>query len=177
MPHFYQEFIMLLVLAVALVCFAFWIRHKVHQWNGEFKKKMDTLIAEDKDVFTLLEFYRTRCTTLESELEMERITKRMPTIITTEIVEQLAFRTLWIAYAWNDHNFEPAHVVARETCEKLGITSLEQAQNLLNSSISDASLNNKINECIAVARHFPESTRGNTLDKLSALLKNKIMGV
>ena len=39
----------------------------------------------------------------------------------------LARRCLWIAYVWNDHNFEAAHKCAKEEAEKHGITSIEDA--------------------------------------------------
>lgn len=42
-------------------------------------------------------------------------------------LRSLAFRTLWLAYVWNDHNFKAAHLEARETCGKLGIRSLNEA--------------------------------------------------
>lgn len=39
----------------------------------------------------------------------------------------LARRLLWIAYVWNDHNFDYAHREARREAEKHGITNLDEA--------------------------------------------------
>lgn len=43
----------------------------------------------------------------------------------------LARRTLWIAYSWNDHNFEPPHLYAREEAESLGINSMDAGNEFL----------------------------------------------
>lgn len=40
----------------------------------------------------------------------------------------LARRTLHLAYAWNDHNFDAAHLLARQTAEEVGIHSAEEAE-------------------------------------------------
>jgi hypothetical protein len=45
--------------------------------------------------------------------------------------QQLAYRLLWIAFAWNDHNFKPAHEEAKETCVKCGISTLTEADEFL----------------------------------------------
>lgn len=43
-------------------------------------------------------------------------------------LEALARRCLWIAYCWNDHNFEDAaHTYARKEAEEHGIHTFEQA--------------------------------------------------
>lgn len=44
---------------------------------------------------------------------------------------ELARRTLWLAYVWNDHNFEAAHIEARKTARQNGIDNLEQANKWL----------------------------------------------
>lgn len=46
----------------------------------------------------------------------------------------LARRCLWIAYCWNDHNFEPANTYARTEAEKLGIQSFEHANEWLDKA-------------------------------------------
>lgn len=48
-----------------------------------------------------------------------------------ETLLKLARRTLWIAYVWNDHNFGPAHIEARNTCKALGIMTFDQANEWL----------------------------------------------
>jgi hypothetical protein len=49
---------------------------------------------------------------------------------------RLARRCLWIAYGWNDHNFEyAAHKYAQIEAEKCGITSFEQADEWLEKTI------------------------------------------
>lgn len=47
------------------------------------------------------------------------------------VCESLARRLLWIAFCWNDHNFDAAHITARRTAEACGITSFEQANEWL----------------------------------------------
>lgn len=44
-----------------------------------------------------------------------------------------AYRLLWLAFVWNDHNFEPAHTAARLTCEKHGIKSFDEGNAYLES--------------------------------------------
>ena len=47
-------------------------------------------------------------------------------------LEGLARRTLWIAYVWNDHNFDDdIRKYARETAEECGIKSIEDANTFL----------------------------------------------
>lgn len=50
-----------------------------------------------------------------------------------EKLQQLARRTLWIAYCWNDHNFEAAHLQARKEAEAAGIHTFEEANAFLAS--------------------------------------------
>jgi len=50
-----------------------------------------------------------------------------------ESVYALARRCLWIAYVWNDHNFDSAHVEAKREAEKQGITNLDEANDFLNA--------------------------------------------
>lgn len=49
------------------------------------------------------------------------------------VLQQLAWRCLWLAYVWNDHNFDkrPAEY-ARDTAKSFGITSFEAAGDWLN---------------------------------------------
>lgn len=47
------------------------------------------------------------------------------------VLYKLARRTLWIAYCWNDHNFEAAHKEARRTAEECGINSFDDANDWL----------------------------------------------
>lgn len=49
----------------------------------------------------------------------------------TEIAELLARRLLWIAYCWNDHNFDAPHLEARKTAQQHGIHTLDQANEWL----------------------------------------------
>jgi hypothetical protein len=51
--------------------------------------------------------------------------------ITNEALVQLARRCLWLAYVWNDHNFDAAHACARKTAEDVGIESFEEANTWL----------------------------------------------
>jgi len=51
--------------------------------------------------------------------------------ITNEALVKLARRCLWLAYVWNDHNFDAAHVCARKTAEDVGIESFEGANTWL----------------------------------------------
>lgn len=48
-----------------------------------------------------------------------------------ETVQALTRRCLWIAYAWNDHNFEAAHLFAKREAEAHGIKSFEDANAFL----------------------------------------------
>lgn len=48
-----------------------------------------------------------------------------------EALVKLARRTLWIAYSWNDHNFEHPLAYARQEASSLGIKSFEEANNWL----------------------------------------------
>lgn len=41
--------------------------------------------------------------------------------------DELARRCLWLAFCWNDHNFEAAHICARKEAEKHGIASFDEA--------------------------------------------------
>lgn len=50
---------------------------------------------------------------------------------TLNTVQALARRCLWIAYCWNDHNFDAAYGYARETAKAHGINSLEDANALI----------------------------------------------
>ena len=50
--------------------------------------------------------------------------------LTNAQIEALARRTIWLAFTWNDHNFEPAHVMARETCHALGIEDQNMAEQI-----------------------------------------------
>lgn len=43
----------------------------------------------------------------------------------------LARRAMHIAYVWNDHNFQPAHILARETAKSLDIHDLDEANDFL----------------------------------------------
>jgi hypothetical protein len=53
-------------------------------------------------------------------------------------MEKLARRLLWIAFCWNDHNFEGAHILARREAEACGIKSFEQANEWLAAPIAPA---------------------------------------
>jgi len=46
-------------------------------------------------------------------------------------LHKLARRCLWIAYVWNDHNFDAAHKHALQTAEKCGIHSFDDANDWL----------------------------------------------
>ncbi len=50
-----------------------------------------------------------------------------------EKAAKLARRTAWIAYVWNDHNFEDAYIEARRECKEHGIDSFEAANDYLES--------------------------------------------
>ena len=52
--------------------------------------------------------------------------------------DALARRCLWIAFCWNDHNFEAAHKEARKEAEKHGITSFDEANHFLSSDAPQA---------------------------------------
>lgn len=45
----------------------------------------------------------------------------------TQPVYAMAYRLLWLAFVWNDHNFEDAHIEARDTALEFGITSFDEA--------------------------------------------------
>ena len=47
------------------------------------------------------------------------------------ILEPLARRTLWIAFVWNDHNFDAAHKYALETAKKYDIHNFNEANDFL----------------------------------------------
>lgn len=53
-------------------------------------------------------------------------------------LQALARRCLWIAYVWNDHNFEPAHRYAVRTAEECGIFSLEDANRWLAQPVAES---------------------------------------
>lgn len=46
----------------------------------------------------------------------------------------LARRTLWLAYVWNDHNFDAAHLYAKREAQQHGINSFDQAQAWLDAT-------------------------------------------
>jgi hypothetical protein len=48
--------------------------------------------------------------------------------------EAMARRLLWLAYAWNDHNFDAAHIEARREAAKYGIRSFEDANAWLSAA-------------------------------------------
>lgn len=47
------------------------------------------------------------------------------------VMTRLAYRTLWLAFRWNDHNFKAAHIEAREACARIGIVTDDQADEWL----------------------------------------------
>ena len=49
-------------------------------------------------------------------------------------LRKLAYRTIWIAYVWNDHNFDAAHLEARRTCERIGLKSFDEAGAFLDAT-------------------------------------------
>jgi hypothetical protein len=51
----------------------------------------------------------------------------------SEGVKAMAYRLLWLAFVWNDHNFDAAHKEAREEAKKWGIHSLDEANAFLES--------------------------------------------
>lgn len=51
--------------------------------------------------------------------------------------ETMARRLLWIAFCWNDHNFDPAHEHARKETEALGIKSFEDANAWLTAGVKE----------------------------------------
>lgn len=55
-----------------------------------------------------------------------------------QMMGDLAHRLLWIAFVWNDHNFEAAHIVARKTAATWGITSFDEANAYLESKRAPA---------------------------------------
>lgn len=70
------------------------------------------------------------------------LTDAIPKLDENEALRKLAFRTLWLAYVWNDHNFKAAHLEARATCEALGIGSFDEANawiESINNRVSAAS--------------------------------------
>lgn len=48
-----------------------------------------------------------------------------------DVLESLARRLLWLAFCWNDHNFDAAHKCAREEAARHGITDLDKANDWL----------------------------------------------
>lgn len=46
---------------------------------------------------------------------------------------KLARRTLWLAFVWNDHNFDAAHTEALNACKALGINSFDEANEFIES--------------------------------------------
>jgi hypothetical protein len=48
--------------------------------------------------------------------------------------DALARRCLWLAFCWNDHNFGPAHKVARKEALQHGITSFDEANEWLSTA-------------------------------------------
>lgn len=64
----------------------------------------------------------------------------------TEAVYALARKLLWIAYAWNDHNFDHPYKIARALAQEFGIESFDQANAWLDeqSKLIDASPNGGI---------------------------------
>lgn len=45
----------------------------------------------------------------------------------TEAVYALARKLLWVAYVWNDHNFDHPYKIARKLAAEFGIESFDQA--------------------------------------------------
>ena len=48
--------------------------------------------------------------------------------LTKKQINALAKRLIWLAYSWNDHNFDAAHIEARRECAVNGISSEEEAE-------------------------------------------------
>lgn len=51
----------------------------------------------------------------------------------TEAVYAMARKLLWIAYVWNDHNFDHPHKIARKLAQEFGIGSFDQANGWLDA--------------------------------------------
>jgi hypothetical protein len=74
--------------------------------------------------------------------------------ISESILLELARRCLWIAYCWNDHNFDAAHTYARKEAKTHGIESFEEANDWLTSQgrkpwvgLTDDEIHKIINDC------------------------------
>lgn len=55
-----------------------------------------------------------------------------------DVLHALARRCLWIAYCWNDHNFEEAYKYARRDAEACGIKSFEDANHWIEGGYGEA---------------------------------------
>ena len=84
--------------------------------SGEKCDANDSLVLEAVNAYDKLK--------RDNEALLEALKKALP----------LARRNCWLAYVWNDHNFEAAHKEARSECARLGITSFDSA----NEHLADA---------------------------------------
>lgn len=94
--------------------------------NAELKRVLKDK-AEEDETRRLNAFVRDleheECVKIEAALreQVERLEKAQGPLLA------LARRCLWIAYAWNDHNFDAAHICAKRQAVAAGIASFEQA--------------------------------------------------
>ena len=55
-------------------------------------------------------------------------------IAQVEVLKPLARRCLWGAINWNDHNFEPLHKYCRDSAKEAGVSTIDQANALLEAT-------------------------------------------
>lgn len=58
---------------------------------------------------------------------IEQPSTSTPAAPCTEAMCTLARKLLWVAYVWNDHNFEHPYKIARKLAQEFGIESFDQA--------------------------------------------------
>lgn len=93
-------------------------RDRQREEMTELWKRIDKFQSQSHGITALAEIERLRA---EVEALRNEYTAR----------ESMARRLLWLAFVWNDHNFEEAHIEARREAEAHGITTLEQANEWL----------------------------------------------
>ena len=107
----------------------------LNQWNRNTRDSVVRLLtqagfSEDSSVINQLE-----CMNFdepaEPTLRAERDQLKAKSVIPEKVRDALAWRCLWIAYVWNDHNFLGAYKYAREEAESHGITSFDEANEWL----------------------------------------------
>ena len=93
---------------------------EVAEWGAERIKELEAELAKAHEYG-----YQYRQERNRAQAELAAL--KAQAVIPEKARDALAWRCLWIAYVWNDHNFLGAYKYAREEAESHGITSFDEA--------------------------------------------------